>query len=64
MRWTEHASLIGERRHVYRVLVGRPEPRRPFGRPRRRWNNNIEMDLRKVEFGRDWIDVPEDRRRW
>jgi hypothetical protein len=46
MRWAEHVARMGEGRGVYRVLVGRPEVKRPLGRPRRRWEDNIKMDLR------------------
>ena len=45
MRWAGHVALMGERRGVYRVLVGKPEGKRPLGRPRRRWEDNIKMDL-------------------
>jgi hypothetical protein len=56
---------MGERRGAYRALVGKPEGRRPLGRPRRRWENNIEMDLREVGWGgMDWIDLAQDRDRW
>jgi hypothetical protein len=56
---------MGERRGAYRALVGKPEGRRPVGRPRRRWEDNIEMDLREVGWGGvDWIDLAEDRVRW
>jgi hypothetical protein len=49
---------MGERRGVYRVLVGKPEGKRPLGRPRRRWEKNIKMDLQEVEYkGRDWIEL-------
>ena len=49
-------------RNTYRVLVGRPESKRPLGRPRRRWEDNIKMDLREVGcVSRDWIDLAEDR---
>jgi hypothetical protein len=52
-------------RGAYRVLVGKPEGRRPLGRPRRRWKDNIKMDLREVGWGgMDWIDVAHDRDRW
>jgi hypothetical protein len=65
MRWAGHAARMGERRNAYRILVGNPEGRRPLGRPRRRWMDNIKMDLREVGWdGRDWIDVAEDRDRW
>jgi hypothetical protein len=49
MRWAEHAARMGEKRKAYRLLVGKPEGRRPLGRPRRRWLPNIRMDL--VEVG-------------
>jgi hypothetical protein len=56
---------MGEKRNVYRILVGNPEGRRPLGRPRRRWVDNIKMDLREVGWvGRDWIVLAQDRDRW
>jgi hypothetical protein len=56
---------MGERRGVYRVLVGKPEGRRPLGRPRHRWENDIKMDLYKVGDGvMDWIELAQDRDRW
>jgi hypothetical protein len=56
---------MGERRGAYRALVGKPEARRPLGRPRRRWEDNIKMDLREVEWGgMDWINLAQDRERW
>jgi hypothetical protein len=56
---------MGERRGAYRALVGKPEGRRPLGRPRRRWQDNIKMDPRKVGWGgMDWINLPQDRDRW
>jgi hypothetical protein len=56
---------MGERRGVYRALVGKPEGRRPLGRPRRRWEDNIKMDLREVGCGgMDWIDLVQDKDRW
>jgi hypothetical protein len=51
MRWAVHVARIGERRDVYRVLVGKPEGKRPMGRPRRRWEDNIKMDLQEVGCG-------------
>jgi hypothetical protein len=56
---------MGERRGVYRVWVGKPEGKRPLGRPRRRWKDNIKMDFQKVRCGvMDWIEQPQDRDRW
>jgi len=51
MRWAGHVARMGERRDVYRVLMGKPEGKRPFGRPRHRWEDNIKVDLRKVDEG-------------
>jgi hypothetical protein len=51
LRWAGHMARMGERRGAYRALVGKPEGRRPLGRPRRRWEDNIEMDLQEVEWG-------------
>jgi len=56
---------MGERRGVHRVLVRKPEGKRPLGRPRRRWEDNIKMDLQEVECGcMDWIELAQDRDRW
>jgi hypothetical protein len=64
MRWAGHVGRMGERRGVYRVLVGRPEGKRPLGKPRSRWEGNIKLDLREVECGgMDWVDLAEDRDR-
>jgi len=49
---------------LYRVLVGKPEGKRPLGRPRRRWEDNIKMDLQDVEEGADWMELAQDRDRW
>jgi 3-oxoacyl-ACP reductase-like protein len=58
MRWVGHVAQMGESRSVYRVLVGKPEVKRPLGRPRHRWEDNIKMDLQKVGCeGMDWIDL-------
>ena len=58
-------SAYGERRGVYRVLVGKPEGKRPLERPRRRWEDNITMDLQEVGCGgMDWIELAQDRDRW
>jgi hypothetical protein len=51
MRWTGHVASVGEERNVYRVLMGKPEGRRPLGRPRRRWEDGIRMDLREIGWG-------------
>ncbi|KAJ4432127.1 hypothetical protein ANN_20743, partial [Periplaneta americana] len=64
LRWTGHVARMGEYRNAYRMLVGRPEGKRPLGRPRRRWED-IKMDLRKVGYDdRDWINLAQDRDRW
>jgi hypothetical protein len=56
---------MGERRCVYRVLVGRPEDKRPLGRPRRRWEDNIKMNLREIGInGTNWIQLAQDRIQW
>jgi hypothetical protein len=56
MRWAGHVARRGERRGVYRGLVGKPEGKRPFGRSRLRWEDNIKMDLQEVEWwGMDWF---------
>jgi hypothetical protein len=56
---------MGEKRNVYRILVGNPEGKRPLGRPRRRWVDNIKMDLREIGWdGEDWIDLAQDRDQW
>jgi hypothetical protein len=55
----------GEKGNAYRILVGKPEGKRPLGRPRRRWVNNIKMDLREIGWGgMDWIELAEDRDQW
>jgi len=65
MRWAGHVARMGEERVVYRVLVGKPKGRRPLGRPRRRWVDNIRTDLQEVGCGyMDWIGLAEDRDRW
>ena len=57
-------ARMGEGRGVHRVLVGKPEGNRPLGRPKRRWEDNIKMDLRKVGKGGDWKELAQDRGRW
>ena len=65
MRWAGHVARMGEERGVYRVLVGKPEGRRPLGRPRRRWMDNIRMDLQEVGCGyMNWIGLAQDRDSW
>jgi hypothetical protein len=61
MRWAGRVA----RRNAYRILVGMPEGKRPLGRPRRRWVDNIKMDLREIGWdGGDWSDLPQDRDQW
>jgi hypothetical protein len=65
MRWAGHVTRMVEKRNAYRLLVGTPEGRRPLGRPRRRWLDNIRMDLVEVGWGDvDWIVLAQDRSRW
>jgi hypothetical protein len=65
MRWVEHVARMGEGRGVYSVLVGRPEGKRPLGRPRRMWEDNIKMDLREIGIGgANWIQLAQDRVQW
>ena len=64
MGWAGHVASMGGR-GVHRILVGEPEGKRPLGRPRRRWEDNIKMDLQEVggDCG-DWMELPQDRERW
>jgi len=65
MRRAGHVARMGEGRGVYRVLVGKPEGNRPLGRSRRRWEDNIKMNLQEVGCGgMDWIELAQDRNRW
>jgi hypothetical protein len=65
MRWAGHVSRMGEGGGVYKVLVGRPEGKRPLGRPRRRWEDNIKMDLREIGIdGANWIRLAQNRVQW
>ena len=63
-RWAGHVARMGVRRGVYRVLVGKPEGKRPLGRPRRRGERNIKMALQGVGGGEDWIELAQDMDRW
>jgi hypothetical protein len=65
MRWTGHAARMGEKRNAYRILVGKPEGKRPLGRPRRRSVENIKMDIREIGWdGMDSLDLTQDRDPW
>ena len=65
MRWAGHVARMDEELGVYRFLVGKTEERRPLGRPRRRWVDNIRMDHQEVGCGyMDWIGLAQDRDRW
>ena len=64
MRWAGHVAYMGEKRGVYRVLVGKPESKRPLCSHSLRWENNIKMDLQKVRYGgMDWIDLAQEKDR-
>jgi hypothetical protein len=65
MRWAGHVACMGEERGVQRVLVGKPDGKRPLRRPRHRWEDNIKMDLQEVGGGcGDWMALAQDRDRW
>jgi hypothetical protein len=65
MRWAGHVARMGEKRNVYRLLVRKSERKRPLGIPRRRWMDNIKMDLLEIGVSVvDWIDLAQDRYRW
>jgi hypothetical protein len=65
MRWAGHVACMGEGRGAYRVLVGRPEGKRPLGRPRRRLDDNNKMDLGEIRiYGANWIQLAQDRVQW
>jgi hypothetical protein len=65
MRWAGHVARMGETGNAYRILVGKPEGKRPVGRPRHRWENTIKMDLREMGWGgMDWINLAQDRDQW
>jgi hypothetical protein len=63
--WAGHVARRGKKRNAYRILVGKPEEKRPIGRPRRRWVDNIKIDLREIGWdGMDLIDLAQDRDHW
>jgi hypothetical protein len=65
MKWAGHVARMGEGRGAYRILVGRPEGRRPLGRTRHKWEDNIKSDLQEMGWdGVEWIDMAQDRDRW
>jgi hypothetical protein len=65
VRWAGHVARMGEEKKVYKVLAGKPERKRPLGRPRRRWEYGIRIDLREIGLGCvDWIRLSQDRDRW
>jgi hypothetical protein len=65
IRWAGHVARMGQKLNAYRLLVGKPEGRRPLGRPRRRWLDIIRMDLVEVGWGDvDWIGMAQNRDRW
>jgi hypothetical protein len=67
MRWAGHEARMGETRNAYRILVGKPEGKRPVGRPKPRCRcvDNIKLDLREIEWdGMDWIELAQDRDQW
>jgi hypothetical protein len=65
MGWAGHVARMEEKRNAYRVLVGKPEGKRPLGRPRCRWVDNIKIDLREIGwYGMDWISLAQDRDQW
>jgi hypothetical protein len=65
LRWARHVARMGEGRAVYRILVGKPEGKKPLGRRRRRWEDNIKMDLSGIRIdGANWIQLAQDRVQW
>jgi hypothetical protein len=65
IRWPGHVAQMGDKRNAYRILVGKPEGKRPLGRPRCRWVDSIIIDLREIGWdGVDWIEVAQDRDQW
>jgi hypothetical protein len=65
MRWAGHVALMGEKMNAYRILVGKQERKRPLGRPRRKWVDDIKMDLREIRWdAMDWIGLAQNRDQW
>jgi hypothetical protein len=65
IRWAGHMAHMGEEGNVYKVWVGKPEGKKPLGRPRRRWEDGIRMDVGKLDWGSvEWIQLTQDRDRW
>jgi hypothetical protein len=65
IRWGGHVARMGEKRNAYRLLVGKPEGKKPLGRPTRRWADNIKIDLLEICWdGVDWIGLAQDRDKW
>jgi hypothetical protein len=65
MKWVRHVARMKEKRNVYRILVGKPEGKRPLGRPRRRWLDNIKIHLREIGWdGMDLIDLTQESDQW
>jgi hypothetical protein len=65
LRWARHVARMGKETDVYKVLMGKPEGKRPLGRPRRRWKDGIRMDLREIGWGSvEWIQLAQDRDWW
>jgi hypothetical protein len=65
MIWAGHVARMGEKMNAYGILVGKPEGKRPLGRPRRRWVDSIKIDLGEIVWdGMNWIDLPQDRDQW
>jgi hypothetical protein len=65
IRWTEHVAWMGEMRNTYNILIGNPEGKRLLGRPRRRWEDNVKMDLKEIRWkGGDWMPLAQERYQW
>jgi hypothetical protein len=65
MRWASHVAHVGELRNEYKIFVGRPEQKRPLGRPRHRWEDNIRMELREIRWeGVEWMHLAQDGHQW